>query len=420
MHIDAFSWVLLGLVGLVGLALIGRVLARLLGQASVLFELVLGVVIGNFGVYFGSPFFERLMRVSTPLDLFVSGPLHIRVTPEDQVWTWSLWIFGQLGIILLLFLVGFESSVHEMKRVGPRSALVALVGVIAPTALSYAVSLAFLPTASESVHLFMAATCCATSVGITARVLKDLGQLRANSSKIILGAAVIDDVLGLIILAVVAGLVKTGQFSLLTIGSILIKSILFFTVALATGPYLVKGLVRLLRGLETGLVKLFVPLCFCFLFSYLAQMVGLASIVGAFTAGLMLSEEQFSSLRGPDIHVAQLLSPLESLFAPMFFLMMGMQVKLSALLEGGLALPLAFTAAAILGKMAAGLAASKESNRLIVGIGMIPRGEVGLIFAAMGRSLGVLNDQIFSSVVIMVILTTFVTPPALAWQFKKQ
>src|SRR4051794_1281911 len=401
-HADQVSAVLVALTVILASAkLAGHVSVRF-GQPAVLGELLAGVVLGNLGLA-GLHAFET-----------------IAATPTVE-------ILAQLGVVILLFEVGLESTVREMFKVGWPSLLVAVLGVATPFALGWGVSAWLLPDRSEYVHAFLGATLTATSVGITARVLKDLGRSRSPEARVILGAAVIDDVLGLVILAVVSGVITSANrgetMSYGAIGVVLGTAVAFFFSALALGVVLSRHIFRVASRLRGSGVLLATALIFCFGLAYLASLVGLAPIVGAYAAGLILEEAHFRPFvtRGEQ-ELERLLHPISAFLVPVFFVFMGMHVDLTAfarLTVVGLAA--ALTVAAIAGKLAcSGGAIGGRLDRLSIGIGMIPRGEVGLIFANIGLGLTVAGQRIvdqavFSALVIMVIVTTIVTPPALKW-----
>ncbi len=326
-------------------------------------------------------------------------------------------------------MVGLENSVEDMIKVGSRSLLVSIIGVVAPFSLGYIVSSWFLPEASTPAHLFIGATLSATSVGITARVLKDLDKFKSKEARVILGAAVIDDILGLIILAIVIGIVSTGSVQIADVSQIVILSIGFITVVLLFGEKTVAWLVsKFYQVFNKMQVKLLFPLALAFLMAAFTNLIGLAAIVGAFAAGLIVNDEHFGDIknRKQDCNdngevdysptTQELINPIQTLFAPVFFVLMGMQVNLKTFLETQtIWLAIVFTVVAIIGKLLSGLPAGKGVDRLVVGIGMIPRGEVGLIFASIGKSLGVIGDDVFSAIVIMVIVTTLISPIVLKW-----
>jgi Kef-type K+ transport system membrane component KefB len=288
-----------------------------------------------------------------------------------------------------------------------------------------------LPDQSVYVHAFLGAALCATSVGITARVLKDLKKEKSREARIILGAAVIDDVLGLVILAVVTGTIaaadRGGSLAFGAVALIVGKALLFLAGSLAIGVAASPVLFRLASRLKSRGVLLSLGLVFCFLLSWLANVIGLAPIVGAFAAGLILESAHSQSFVDRGEHeLEELVHPISEFLVPVFFVLMGTRTDLRSFLQPGvLVLAGALTAAAILGKQicAAGVL-GRGSNRLAVGIGMIPRGEVGLIFANIGMTLTLAGEPVigpatFSAVVVMVIVTTMLTPPALKWAMER-
>jgi Kef-type K+ transport system membrane component KefB len=396
-HADPVAPVLLWLVVILIAAKLGGEVFERLKQPAVLGELVFGVIVGNMHL--------------TGINWFVpiSGDPYIDV-------------LSRLGVIILLFMVGLESNIKEMMKVGIPSFLVATVGVIVPFILGFFVSKFFFPEAALNVHLFIGATLTATSVGITARVFKDLGKLQLPEARIILGAAVIDDVMGLVILAVVSGIITTGALSLLSVGIITLKSVVFLIGAIFIGTCTAPFIGRQIAKMNVESMKVITALIIAFIFSWAANLIGLATIVGAFAAGLILDEVHFKDVlrknhhgeKVPEMHIEDLIRPIAAFFVPIFFVLMGIQVKLETFANPSvLGVAAGLTLAAILGKQVCGLVVKKNYNRLVIGLGMIPRGEVGLIFAAIGKGLGVVNDAVFSAIVIMVIVTTLVTPPLL-------
>ncbi len=399
--------VLVGVAIILIVAKLGGELFERLEQPAVLGELIGGIITGNLALIgFGGANFLRTNEVVGAL--------------------------AQIGVIILLFEVGLHSNVADMIEVGWSSLAVAIAGVIAPFFLGWAVAAYFLPNASQLTHIFVGAILCATSVGITARVLKDSGQLARREARIILGAAVIDDVLGLLILAVIAGAIKAVQsgasLALLDIAIIAAKSVFFLAGAIVVGHYVVPHLFHRAGRLQGNGVLLALAISFCFLLAWAASRVGLAPIVGAFAAGLVLDEAHFESFRSrEELRLEQLLSPVSSLLVPVFFVLMGLRVDLKAFAKPQLLLYAgALALAAIVGKQVCALAVfERQINRTAIGIGMIPRGEVGLILAGIGTTLMLPNGQginepvigpvTFGAVVIMVILTTLIAPPLLKW-----
>jgi Kef-type K+ transport system membrane component KefB len=391
-HHDPVAPVVLGLVVILLGAKFGGELFERIGQPAVLGELVVGVLIGNLDYLTGLGFFSGLRG-----DAYID-------------------IFARVGVIVLLFEVGLETRISDMVRVGPSSTLVAILGIVAPMILGALVGVAFLPDASSDTHLFIGAIMAATSVGITARVLKDLGRLKDRESQIVLGAAVIDDVLGLIILAVVSGMVATGSITLASTARITTVSLAFLFVAVLIGHRFVRIFISYISRMRVRGMKIITALVFCFAMAYMADLVGLATIVGAFAAGLVLEEAAFERM-GKQKPLHDLLEPFTTFFVPIFFVLMGIQVRLETFADPRvLGLAGAFTVAAILGKQVCSLGVVERGlDRISVGVGMIPRGEVGLIFASIGRQLGVVDDVLFGATVIMVVVTTFITPPTLKW-----
>lgn len=396
---------------LVAAKIVGEVFERL-NQPAVLGELIAGIILGNL-VLFGFTGAELLKT-----NVVIAA-------------------LAELGVIILLFEVGLESNLKEMKAVGISAMLVAIAGVIAPFFLGWLVARFFIPEEATLGHIFIGATLCATSIGITARVLKDMNKLATKEARIILGAAVIDDVLGLLILAVVSGAIKAAAagttLAVMDIVIIAAKAFGFLIVGIVLGqlvmPYLFRGANRFTgRG-----VLLATSLAICFLMSWAASKVGLAPIIGAFTAGLILDEVHFEHFQDHTKHdLIELLTPISTILAPIFFVVVGLKVDLSVFARPELlGFAIALTLAAIIGKQICSIAPlEKGLNRLSIGLGMIPRGEVGLIFAGIGAALmlpdaqgvakPVINAATFGVVVIMVIVTTLITPPALKWSMNRK
>lgn len=404
--------VLVGVAVMLIVAKLGGEAFERMGQPAVLGELIGGILVGSLAV-FG---FAQIETLRT--NAIISA-------------------LAEIGVIVLLFEVGLESNLGEMMEVGVSSFLVAAAGVVFPFFLGWGVALYFLPEEHMLAHIFIGATLCATSVGITARVLKDLGKIQTRESRIVLGAAVIDDVLGLLILAVVAGAIRaaaTGAtLSMLDVALIASKAVVFLIGAILAGRFLVPHIFRQMGRMETRGVLLVLALAFCFTLAWLAALVGLAPIVGAFAAGLVLEDAHCESFRRRgerDLH--DLLIPVGTLLVPIFFVLMGLRVDLRSFARPDiLGFAFVLTVAAIIGKQVCSLATVERGgvNRLAVGVGMIPRGEVGLIFAGIGASLmlpnaegvsePVINSATFGSVVFMVIVTTLITPPVLKWSLMR-
>jgi len=404
--------VFLALILILLAAKIGGELAERIRQPAVLGELVFGVILGNLALvgYHGLEFLKA-----------------------DQ----AVELLAQIGVVLLLFEVGLESNLKEMMGVGLSSFLVALLGVITPFVLGWGVGAWFLPQENPLVHVFLGATLTATSVGITARVLKDLGKIKSQEGKIILGAAVVDDVMGLVILAGVTGIISAANtggsgISAVSIALIIGKAMVFLVGALVLGVYLSPRLFKLASRLRVHGVLLTTSISGCFLLAYLASEIELAPIVGAFAAGLILDPVHYRDFTDRGEHgIEELIRPITTFLVPIFFVLMGIRVDLTTFARVEiLGFAAVLTLAAMIGKQACALGVvEKGLDRLSVGIGMIPRGEVGLIFAGIGSSMVlrgelVVSSSTFSAVVIMVIVTTLATPPVLKlslnWGEKRQ
>lgn len=404
---DPIASVALHLAIVLVAAKLGGDVAVRFGQPAVLGELVAGVLLGNATL------------------LGFDGFTAIASDPGVD-------LLARLGVLILLFEVGLESTVKQMLQVGWTSLFVALLGVVAPFGLGWLVGIWLLPDASEYVHAFLGATLCATSVGITARVLRDLGESKSREARIILGAAVIDDVLGLVVLAVVSGVIAAAaagtQLGFGSVGLILGKATVFLVGALVIGLWLAPRLFRVAAVMRAPAMLLATALAFCLFLSWLSAAIGLAAIVGAFAAGLIFESAHYEPFRQQGEHeLEELVHPLSNFLVPVFFVLMGIKTDLRSFVQPGVAwLAVALSVAAIIGKQACSLGVlDRTVNRLAVGIGMIPRGEVGLIFANIGLGLviageRVIDDATYSALVVMVIVTTMMTPPALKWSFRRR
>lgn len=397
-----------------------------LGQPAVLGEILVGVILGNLYLL-GFDFFQQV--------------------ESNEV----IKFLAEFGVVILLFQIGLESNVKQLGKTGLVAFIVAVAGVITPLVVgTYLVGPWLLPEMSFAGHLFIGSALTATSVGITARIFKDLGKLHTKEAQIVLGAAVIDDVLGLLVLAVVTAIVQAGSVSFGEISLISAKALGFLVGAIIVGQLCAPWIGALLSKIHHGVgMKFGFAISFGLLFAYLAALVGLAPIVGAFAAGLVLDPvhfkgfQDFSMVRDLRAKIASLSSNIKQefeqiidhhshrhiedlmegvgyLFVPLFFVLTGMQVKLSAFSDTSiLGIAFAITVLAFLSKLICGLFVKKGTDRWIVGFAMAPRGEVGLIFANIGKSLGVIGDDIFAVIVIVVMMTTLVTPPLLTQLLKR-
>jgi len=440
-HGDPIAPVILGVTSILLFAVIGRFMARRLGQPTVLGELFMGILLGNFAWYLGIDLITILREGARVFDItnyalsgipidrgaaaifgdavsddivrILSGPGGAEILQVAH----TVDVFSRYGVIFMLFLVGLETDIGKMRKVGGDSVRVALIGVVMPFALGLLAAYVLTPERSLNTALFVAATLGATSIGITANVLRELGREKSPEGRIILGAAVGDDILGLIILAVVSGIVVSGSVDLLEVVTVITVSILFLVAAVSFGPVIVRFSASIMGKLDIVEAKMFTSYLFVMVLAWVANLAGLATIIGAFAAGVVLSDSYFREYEYGEkgvVSIRELIMPLEVILLPIFFILMGIQVKLESFMSwpvvivaGGLLI------AAIIGKLLSGFGASRKVDRLIVGIGMLPRGEVGLVFAAIGRTLGVIDDALFSAVVLMVIVTTLIAPPLL-------
>ncbi len=351
-----------------------------ISQPAVLGELLAGLILG-----------DSLLRL---------------VDPHNHI----LHTLAELGAVLLLFEIGLESDITELFRVGWRSLWVAIIGVVMPALLGFGVSLMLGQPAM--VAAFIGATLTATSVGITARVLRDLGILRWGESQIILGAAVADDVIGLLILAVFSGLVQGESISAWQVTKVLLLALVFLAGSLTAGLRASHILLRVAEQMRARAALVVAALVFCFLLAALAQLAGLAPIVGAFSAGLVLARTEHR------VRITERASAIADMLVPLFFVMMGAQMNLRAIelsTPAGraiLGLSALLIVVAVIGKLASGLAIWRTRMRpWLVGVGMVPRGEVGLIFATIGLQQGVFDVRLYTAVLILVMVTTLITPP---------
>jgi Kef-type K+ transport system membrane component KefB len=434
-HADPVVPILIASIFITLGAALGGLLMKWLKQPAVLGELLVGLAAGNLGYYFGGSTLTVLREgdnLSRIASLALTGPYNLseaafQVLPpgahtdllahllsgsQGQTYI-SVYAFidviSRLAILVLLFLVGLEISLVEMKRVGRYASYVAILGIVVPMILGMGVMKLLHPHNPLAADLFIGGILTATSVGITARVLRDLGRDTTEEARIILGAAVIDDVLCLIVLAVVSGLAVTGKISLAAIAITTGKAALFLVASLGVGIWLTPKIVRRLASAGVDNLKLLFGVSFALLLAWLANVAELATIVGAFAAGMVLNSFFDKEVGGTSLH--ELLTPIESLLVPLFFVWMGIQVKLETMGNKDVIIAgLALTLVAVVGKVAAGWGCPPTMNRLAVGFGMMPRGEVGLIFAGIGKAVGVVNEGLFSAVVLLVMVTTILAP----------
>lgn len=392
-------------------------------QSLVVGFLLIGIVLGNIGFDF------------------------LNALKEDPF----IGMLAQLGVLVLLFQVGLESSLAKMLQVGARAFVVAAIGVAVPFVLGWKVLPFIIPGYSPLAYALIGAMMTATSVSIPATILRECGKLNTFIGQTILGGAVIDDVKGLIILAVMVGILETGSMDYSHTAWLTFVSFSFLAGSLVLGVYLAPPLSALFSHVSSSHgMKMITALIFMIGFALMSLQVGLASIVGAFAAGLILDGVHFRGFRDPDMvtefgsameklfngnpppeihgtlerarekHVEDLIASLGYLLNPIFFILTGMKVDLWAIADpNALMLALAISFFAIIGKLASGIAGGPGIiNKLLVGVGMVPRGEVGLIFAQIGLERGALPPEVYAAGVGMVLLSTLFMPPVFGFLLK--
>ncbi len=364
---------------LVGAKLFGE-LAEKIGQPAVLGELLAGIVL---------------------------GPSVLGLVPLSD----GIYLLAEIGVVLLLFEVGLETNLADLMGVGAPALAVALAGMLLPFAGGYGVTRAL--GYEDLTAVFVGAALTATSIGITARVLSELGVLGTREGQIILGAAVVDDVLGLVILAVVSKVAAGGRFD---VGAAVKSGVLavgFLAVAVALGIPLAHRLVRIVSGANVRGVLGAITVAFALLIAWSAKAAESAPIVGAFAAGMALARTDRRHA------IEEALKPVVDIFAPVFFVYVGAEVNVKLLNPAvaenrpALLLGLLLTVVGFAGKFAAGFCAWGKLRRAFIGAGMVPRGEVGLIFASLGLATNALPERVFVAVLVAVFATTFVAPPLL-------
>ncbi len=416
--------VLLSLVFIYLASKLGGELSKLVDLPPVLGELVAGVVVGVSALHL--LVFPETGAVASDSVVITILQKIAGLNPESisEVFATQsevISVLAEIGVIILLFEIGLESDLRELQKVGTRAAIVAVVGVVAPfVAGTVGLILIFgMPTIPA---VFAGAALTATSIGITSKVLSELGQLKSTEGQIIVGAAVIDDVLGIVVLAVVASLAKTGDVDLLNLVYLIIGATAFLLGSIWLGKFFNQSFVAIAEKLQTR-GKLVIPaLIFAFSMAFLAHAIHLEAILGAFAAGLVLDETDKRK------ELDQQVIPIADILVPIFFVSVGARVDLSVLNptsadnRQGLIIAAFLIVVAIIGKVITGWAifGKEKINRLAIGIGMIPRGEVGLVFAGIGAASGVLDKPLQAAIIIMVIITTFVAPPLLRFAFKEE
>ena len=408
--------VLLSLIVIYLAAKLGGELCARVNLPSVLGELVGGVIVGisalNLVVFpeGAEPVHSVLMDfVQLTANLDADALLAV-FKGESEV----ISVLAEIGVVILLFEIGLESDLKELIRVGPQAAVVAVVGVVVPFVAGTAGLIAFF-NVSTIPAIFAGAALTATSIGITAKVLAEMQTLSSREGQIIIGAAVLDDVLGIIVLAVVASLAKTGEIEITNVIFLIIGAAVFLVGSILVGRLLSPLFVSLVDNMQTRGQVLISSLVFAFVLSYIAAAIQLEAILGAFAAGLILAETTKRK------ELEEQISPIADMLVPVFFVTVGAHTDISVLNplnpanREGLIIASFLVVVAIIGKVVTGFTVFGQDgvNRLAIGVGMIPRGEVGLVFAGVGSASGVLSESLDAAIIVMVIFTTFIAPPLL-------
>ena len=400
---DTHSFILVLLLVFVGARVFGELFAYF-GMVAVLGEIFAGLVLGPSG-------FSLIL-------LSQSGPL--------------LKVLAEIGIMLLLFEIGFETDINKLKDVGIQSSILAIGGAIIPFTLGFVISYFFL-NLSLNASLFIGGTLTATSIGITMRVLKDIGIATGKRAQIVLGAAVMDDLLGILFLVFVYDYISTGEISLVHTGKIFAFIVIFFLLT----PIVAKSVAKLMRHLSFkrrvhGFIPSFI-ISLILLFSYIASFLGIPEILGSFAAGIAFSRRfiiPFASYLHPNEddhdfleHLRDRMHPIIYLFSPIFFVYVGLSIDLSVIdfsnmhfwMISSLLILMAFV-----GKYSAALLVPGMGlkDKTFLGLSMIPRGEVGLIFAELGRTTEALNNEIYSILILVVVVTTLLPPIMMKYFFR--
>jgi len=410
-----FGSILLMLVVLFVLAVAGSKVFTHFGVPGLIGEIIVGIVIANLVI--GNWSFL--------------GALGIDMGSEASQNYDVLTLFAQLGVVFLLFSIGLATKVKELLSIGKAAMTVATMGVIIPLMAGFALIEVYDGNINHA--LFLGAALVATSVGITARVIKDMNVLDTKEAKIIIGAAVIDDVEGMVVLAIVVGMTSNGDFSASNIVLIAVEAIVFVAVSLAAALWAVPRVYKYFekrkeqrpeksKKSNSGVNALILAIAVCLGFSWFADKIGLAAIIGAFLGGMLLAEY------AQEWKLEEKMEPITALFISFFFLNVGMQVNLgslasmSAILLAAVVLLVAIATKYVgcsIGAKLGDRSISKDS-RNIIGFGMVPRGEVGLIVAAIGLASGAMSSELYGAVIIMAVATTIIAPPLFVWAFAKK
>jgi len=398
------------------LARVGSNIFAKLGLPGLIGEIIVGILIANIA---GGDFMNNILCMD--------------VTTEEGMSVYKIvYIFAELGVIFLLFSVGLETKVKDLLGSGKAAMLTAVLGVVLPFVAGLALILAIGGYDLNSA-MFMGAAMVATSVGITARIIKDMKLMEVKESRIIIAAAVIDDVLGMVVLAIVQGMAESGgTVDVVNLAIIIIKAVAFVLIAIAVAKYVVPKIYdffddRNRKIIASGKVpystnKLITAIILCLAMATMAEYIGLAGIIGAFLAGMMLADYAW------EWELEHKIEAITSFMISFFFVNVGLQVEIGAFTDAGfIVMVVVVIVLALLTKfIGCGLGAKlgdktiDKSSFSIIGVGMMPRGEVGIIIASIGLASGVMSVELYSIVVMMSVMTTIIAPPILSSLFKKK
>ncbi len=405
--------VLFAMAVILALARLGSIIFAKLGLPGLIGEILVGVIIANIA---GGAFMTDVLNIDVAV-------------PNDNYEV--LHVLAELGVIFLLFSVGLETKVKDLLGSGKAAFLCAVLGVILPFIAGFALILA-LGDYSTNAAMFMGAAMVATSVGITARIIKDMKLMDAKESRIIIAAAVIDDVLGMVVLAIVQGMAVSDDINMVDLAIIIFKAVAFVLVAIAVAKWVVPKIhdffdERNRKIVASGKVpysfnKLVLSIIVCLSMAYLAEYIGLAAIIGAFLAGMMFANYAW------EWELEHKIEAITSFLISFFFVNVGLQVDLNTMTEAsvlilaGIVIVLALLTKYIGCGVGARLGDKTvdKSSMNIIGVGMMPRGEVGIIIAAIGLASGVMTADLYGVVVLMSVATTIIAPPILSSLFKKK
>ena len=434
--INPFSFILLEFGLIIILALIGHILSRFYRLPNVLGELLIGIIAGNILYWIDwSPVFYMLMHMGDASEVFKSiwtsnlsvadtiGNLYSLDQPETQAFEnrlveifttnkspalvllgIALWIFSNLGVFLLLFKLGLETKTEEIINAAePLAFLISVVGTLVPFFLGLAAGVWLLPGATAAVHIFIAATLCTTSAAITTSMFSYLKKHQCREAKLVINAAFIDDIFGIFFLSFITHIVLGETLDITGIVTLFFYSLFIFVGIIVAGKLLVNHIPRF-YNFDPSHTRILIPVIVVVLVSWVANLFDIGVISGAFMAGMILN-----NMHDKRDLIKDLIAPLEEIFSPVFFVFVGMQVNLKQFVNPEVVwLTVILLIIAVFGKVSAGFVTQQNINRFAIGLGMIPRGEAVLIFISIGKILGILDDAIFSIIVVIVLITNFI------------